>query len=239
MKKINLILLLALIFLLTGCTEKTIKTMDSNSKQEMMDYFINDYKENFSYVNHLSTFFLEPGHEYYDQETLKVELLNQYTYYSESGIFEINCYYDKEAKKWQYLGYNSFKLDKKLDILGEWEFQVFPGFFNQTSHYVARMDIKEIRNNQVLIGMSVNTGSKEITVEEKWYELYFVGPTKLNHECYKIYGVMTVPKESKRYKDNKYNFTFFYDDKIAQSESFYETSGMNRLSTYGRYNDVD
>ena len=247
MKNNNLLLLIATVFLLSGCSEKTIKTMDSNSKQDMLDLFQYEYQNQFDYVKNLSITFLEPGHEYYDPDILKVELLNQYTYYTESGIFELSCYYDKEAKKWQYLGYNSFNLDKKLDILGEWGFSVWGGleanYSSEITRYYAYMDIKEIKDNQVLIAMRLNNG---VTIDEQWYKLHKIEKSTAPKEAgldypehFRIYNIITVPPVGRRGKNIKYTITITYDNIVAHCQDYQEESEIRRLSTYTENNYVN
>lgn len=238
MKKIYLLLVFAFALLLSGCSEKTVKTIDLEEKTELFNYFCREYSKQFSYVNVLESWFLEPGHEYYDSETIRVDVKNKYTYYEEHGIFELSCYYDKEAKKWQYLGYQALTLDKKLNILGEWEFEIFPGFFSNASHYVGYMNIKEIRNNQALIAMRVNTGAGERIVEDQWVELYSSDANRLETERISSYSFITVPPAGKKGKSLKHSLIIYYDDIAVRSTDYYEVKKMNRLSTSTGNNTV-
>jgi len=235
MKKFNLILLAVLLSAsLIGCRKKIIN-MNNEEKEAMLIFFSQEYHE-YNELEEPYIGFVDTNHDYYHNEKLIVESDYQEQYYSRTGIYEIICYYDKETKRWKYDGYTCLESQKKLDILGEWEFEVFSGFFK--SRYDGIMDIKEIKDNKVRIITKEKDNPKDTEIQN-WYNITAIKPTDIFPEnCYIIDNIIISQVPDSREHDQTYKLIISSDKIHAENKFWYKRSYPQRISTYTENNTI-
>jgi len=229
-------ILLSSIFLLPSFKkeEKTppINTITEEEKVVILDSFAHEYK--LSNIFNSTTINIEElidfSHDYYDAEKLIVEVNNSFEYLGETKIYEIFCDYDKKLKRWQYAGSQCLDTKEKLDILGEWEFEVFPGFFQKG--FNGYMHIVEMKDNKAKIFVVAENDDDIYFGDEYWYDIYVIGEDKpINEREYTIRDIVAIDYENKRYKNIVYNMNITINDAEAYNQIYYERSKMERIST--------